>query len=144
MRLGEFSGTLPYASRAFCCLPFADCSPAVRSFPRIAANVWNLRAQGCPPSDILRLALNQELRVRLNIRGLSGLAHDSSAALLSDGGIVAAMEESKLVRRRTAAGIPREAIRFCLERSGTGWSGVECVAVGSRPVRNWGGQALMR
>jgi len=80
----------------------------------------------------------------LNILGLSGLAHDSAAALLSDDGILAAMEESKLVRRRTAAGIPREAIRFCLERAGTGWSGVECVAVASRPVRTWVRQAWMR
>jgi carbamoyltransferase len=80
----------------------------------------------------------------LSILGLSGLAHDSAAALLSDDGIVAAMEESKLVRRRTAAGIPREAIRFCLERAGTGWAGVECVAVASRPVRTWVRQAWMR
>ena len=80
----------------------------------------------------------------MHILGLSGLAHDSAAALLSDGGIVAAMEESKLVRRRTAAGIPREAIRFCLERSGTGWSGVEYVAVASRPVRAWVRHAWMR
>jgi carbamoyltransferase len=80
----------------------------------------------------------------MNILGLSGLAHDSAAALLSDGGILAAMEESKLVRRRTAAGIPREAIRFCLERAGTGWSGVECVAVASRPLRAWVRQAWMR
>src|SRR5271169_5225169 len=80
----------------------------------------------------------------MNILGLSALAHDSAAALLSDGGILAAMEESKLVRRRTAAGIPREAIRFCLDRAGTGWSGVECVAVASRPVRAWVRQAWMR
>lgn len=80
----------------------------------------------------------------MNILGLSGLAHDSAAALLSDGGILAAMEESKLVRRRMAAGIPRGAIRFCLERAGTGWSGVECVAVASRPVRAWVRQAWMR
>jgi carbamoyltransferase len=80
----------------------------------------------------------------VNILGLSGLAHDSAAALLSDSGIVAAMEESKLVRRRTVVGIPREAIRFCVERGGTGWSGIECVAVASRPVRNWARQAWMR
>ena len=80
----------------------------------------------------------------VNILGLSGLAHDSAAALLSDNGILAAIEESKLVRRRTAAGIPREAIRFCLERTGTGWNGVDCVAVASRPVRAWVRQAWMR
>ncbi|HEV2520757.1 MAG TPA: carbamoyltransferase C-terminal domain-containing protein [Candidatus Acidoferrales bacterium] len=80
----------------------------------------------------------------MNILGLSGLAHDSAAALLSDAGAIAAMEESKLVRMRTAAGIPREAIRFCLERAGTGWAGVECVAVASRPLRAWVRQAWMR
>ncbi len=80
----------------------------------------------------------------MNILGLSGLAHDSAAALLSDSGIAAAMEEGKLVRQRTAAGIPREAIRYCLERSGTGWSGIDCVAVASRPLRTWARQAWLR
>ena len=80
----------------------------------------------------------------MNILGLSSLAHDSAAALLSDEGMLAAMEESKLVRRRTVAGIPREAIRFCLERAGTGWGGVECVAVANRPLRAWARQAWMR
>ena len=80
----------------------------------------------------------------MSILGLSSLSHDSAAALLSDSGIIAAMEESKLVRRRTAAGIPREAIRFCLERAGMGWSGIECLAVASRPVRTWVRQAWMR
>lgn len=80
----------------------------------------------------------------MNILGLSGLAHDSAAALLSDDGIVAAIEESKLVRRRTVTGIPREAIQFCLQRAGTGWSGVDCVAVANRPVRAWVRHAWMR
>jgi carbamoyltransferase len=80
----------------------------------------------------------------VNILGLSGLAHDSAAALLSDSGILAAIEESKLVRARTASGIPREAIRYCLARSGKGWEGVECVALASRPVRAWVRQAWLR
>jgi carbamoyltransferase len=80
----------------------------------------------------------------VNILGLSGLVHDSAAALLSDSGIVAAMEEGKLVRSHTAAGIPREAIRYCLERAGTGWNNIECVAVASRPLRAWTRQAWLR
>jgi carbamoyltransferase len=80
----------------------------------------------------------------VSILGLSALAHDSAAALLSDSGIVAAIEESKLVRMRATTGIPREAIRYCLERGGTGWSGVECVAVASRPLRAWVRQAWLR
>jgi carbamoyltransferase len=80
----------------------------------------------------------------VNILGLSGLAHDTAASLLTDHGIVAAMEESKLVRMRATTGIPREAIRYCLERAGMGWDGVECVAVASRPLRAWVRQAWLR
>ena len=56
------------------------------------------------------------------ILGLSSLAHNPAAALIAgDGNVVAAMEESKLGRARDASGIPREAIRFCLERAGISW-----------------------
>ncbi len=55
------------------------------------------------------------------VLGLSALAHDPAAALLSDTGIAAAIEESKLVRARAVIGIPRAAIQFCLERADIGW-----------------------
>jgi carbamoyltransferase len=79
-----------------------------------------------------------------HILGLSGLAHDSAAAIIGEDGIVAAIEESKLLRARTQGGIPREAIRFCLERAGTGWPGLECVAVAGRPVSTWVRHAWLR
>jgi carbamoyltransferase len=80
----------------------------------------------------------------VSILGISGLAHDSAAALLSENGIFAAIEESKLVRTRATTGIPREAIKYCLERAGMGWNGIDCVAVASRPVRAWVRQAWLR
>ena len=46
----------------------------------------------------------------VRILGLSGLSHNTAAALLTEKGIAAAFEESKLTRARKAAGIPREAI----------------------------------
>ncbi|MBI3669956.1 MAG: carbamoyltransferase [Acidobacteria bacterium] len=78
------------------------------------------------------------------ILGLSGLAHDSAAALLGNTGILAAMEESKLGRSRRLGGIPRKAIQFCLEKVGIGWHDVPYVAVASRPVRAWARQAWLR
>jgi len=78
------------------------------------------------------------------ILGLSGLAHDSAAALLGERGIAAAMEESKLLRSRTLGGIPREAIRFCLEREGAGWRDVAFIAVANRPLRSWARQTWLR
>ena len=78
------------------------------------------------------------------ILGLSAMGHDSAAALLGDSGIVAAMEEGKLARTRAIEGIPREAIRFCLERAGIGWRDVAHVAIASRPWRAWQRQASFR
>jgi len=72
------------------------------------------------------------------------MGHDSAAALLGDSGIVAAMEESKLARSRAIEGIPREAIRYCLERAGIGWRDVGHVAIASRPWRAWQRQAAFR
>jgi carbamoyltransferase len=80
----------------------------------------------------------------MHILGLSAMGHDSTAALLGDRGILAAIEEGKLERTRTTEGIPRDAIRYCLERAGIEWAGVERIAVASRPGRAWRRQALLR
>lgn len=76
--------------------------------------------------------------------GLSALGHDTSAALLSDHGFVAAMEESKLTRSSVTTGIPRAAIRFCLERAGIEWRDVSAIAIGSRPWRLWARRTALR
>ena len=76
--------------------------------------------------------------------GLSALAHDSSSALLGDRDFSAAIEESKMERARTASGIPRAAIRFCLERAGIDWREVAAIAVASRPWHSWARRAWLR
>lgn len=78
------------------------------------------------------------------ILGLSGLSHNTAAALLTENGIAAAFEESKLLRARTAGGIPREAIRYALEHLGIGWREVDNVAVATRPLRAWARQVRLR
>lgn len=67
------------------------------------------------------------------VLGISGMNHDSSAALLSDGRIVAAMEEGKLTRARQVEGIPRAAIQYCLEKIGIAWRDVDRIAIAGRP-----------
>jgi carbamoyltransferase len=76
--------------------------------------------------------------------GISGLAHDSAAALLSENGVVAAIEESKLVRSRTAGGIPREAIGYVLKRAAITWRDISGLAIASRPLRAWAREAWLR
>jgi carbamoyltransferase len=78
------------------------------------------------------------------ILGLSAMAHDSAAALISDSGVVAAIEEGKLARTRGVEGIPRAAIHFCLEHAGITWRDVSHVAIASDPMRSWRRQAWYR
>ena len=50
------------------------------------------------------------------VLGISGLYHDSAAALVVDGQCVAAMAEERLSRRKGDAVLPRRAIQACLAR----------------------------
>ncbi|MBU1076758.1 MAG: hypothetical protein KKH98_05655, partial [Spirochaetes bacterium] len=51
----------------------------------------------------------------MNILGLSFFYHDSAAALLKDGKIVAASQEERFTRKKNTPDYPEEAIKFCLE-----------------------------
>jgi len=52
------------------------------------------------------------------ILGVSALYHDSAAAILRDGEIVAAAQEERFSRKKHDAGIPENAIRYCLQAAG--------------------------
>jgi carbamoyltransferase len=80
----------------------------------------------------------------VHILGISGLAHDTAAALLGEKGVLAAIEENKILRARTVEGLPRAAIRFCLERAALHWDDISVVAVAGRPVRSWMRQSWFR
>jgi len=51
----------------------------------------------------------------IRILGLSAYYHDSAAALVEDGRIVAAAQEERFTRKKHDAGFPTNAVRFCLE-----------------------------
>jgi carbamoyltransferase len=71
------------------------------------------------------------------ILGIGGIVGDSASAILKDGKLVAAIEESKLVRRRTHWGghgeMPEHSITACLELAGAKASEVDAVAI-VRPI----------
>jgi carbamoyltransferase len=54
----------------------------------------------------------------MNILGVSCFYHDSAAALIQDGMLVAAAEEERFSRIKHDFGYPRLAVDFCLERAG--------------------------
>ena len=50
-----------------------------------------------------------------HILGLSAYYHDSAAALIKDGSILAAVQEERFTRKKHDASFPKNAIRYCLE-----------------------------
>lgn len=53
------------------------------------------------------------------ILGISAFYHDSAAALLLDGEIVAAAQEERFTREKHTSAFPVQAVRYCLEYAGT-------------------------
>jgi carbamoyltransferase len=69
----------------------------------------------------------------LRILGLSAFYHDSAAALVEDGRVVAAAQEERFTRRKYDAGYPHRAVDYCLKAAGTALSEVDCVAFYDKP-----------
>ena len=67
------------------------------------------------------------------ILGLSAYYHDSAAALLVDGDIVAAAQEERFTRKKHDARFPRNAIKYVLEEGGIGLDGIDHVAFYDKP-----------
>jgi carbamoyltransferase len=56
----------------------------------------------------------------VHILGISAFYHDSAAALLRDGEIVAAAQEERFSRKKHDSRFPVNAVRYCLEAAGIG------------------------
>jgi carbamoyltransferase len=69
----------------------------------------------------------------MRVLGLSAYYHDSAAALLEDGRILAAAQEERFTRRKHDASFPRHAIASCLEVAGLELGDVDCVAFYDKP-----------
>jgi carbamoyltransferase len=67
------------------------------------------------------------------ILGISAFYHDSAAAILKDGEILAAAQEERFSRIKNDAAFPSAAIRFCLEYSGIGLDELDAVVFYDKP-----------
>src|SRR5476651_293452 len=63
------------------------------------------------------------------ILGLNAFHADSSAALVRDGALVAAVEEERFRRIKHWAGFPSESITYCLKEAGLTIAEVDHIAV---------------
>jgi len=70
----------------------------------------------------------------MRILGISAFYHDSAAALVQDGRIVAAAQEERFTRKKHDAGFPRQAIDYCLAEGGTGLRDIDRVVFYDKPL----------
>ena len=68
------------------------------------------------------------------ILGISAYYHDSAAALLVDGDIVAAAQEERFSRRKHDSRFPRQAIEYCLAEGDTTLADINYVVFYDKPL----------
>jgi carbamoyltransferase len=70
----------------------------------------------------------------MRILGISAFYHDSAAAIVEDGEIIAAAQEERFSRVKHDPRFPRHAIGYCLAEAGCGIDGVDHVAFFEKPL----------
>ncbi len=68
------------------------------------------------------------------ILGISAYYHDSAAALLKDGVIIAAAQEERFTRKKHDSGFPEKAARYCLEVAGIEADAIDYLVFYDKPL----------
>ncbi len=69
----------------------------------------------------------------MRILGVSAFYHDSAAALIEDGNIVAAAQEERFTRKKQDSDFPEKAVAYCLDEAGVGLDDIDFVAFYDKP-----------
>ncbi|MCK5464568.1 MAG: hypothetical protein KAI95_16180, partial [Bacteroidales bacterium] len=67
------------------------------------------------------------------ILGISAFYHDSAAAIITKGTIIAAAQEERFTRKKHDSSFPVHAIEFVLEAAGTSFNDLEAIAFYDKP-----------
>lgn len=70
----------------------------------------------------------------MKILGISGLYHDSAAALVIDGKVVNAVQEERFTRKKNDKSFPGNAIEFCLKNNGVCAKDLDAVVFYDNPL----------
>lgn len=70
----------------------------------------------------------------MRILGISAFYHDSAAALVENGGIVAAAQEERFTRKKHDSGFPQHAVSYCLSEGGARADNVDYVVFYDKPL----------
>src|SRR5437762_10926123 len=69
----------------------------------------------------------------MNILGISAFYHDSAAALVRDGAILAAAQEERFTRKKHDSRFPINAVGYCLAEAGKSLSQIDYVVFYDKP-----------
>ena len=69
----------------------------------------------------------------MRVLGLSAFYHDSAAALVEDGRIIAAAQEERFTRKKFDANFPNRAMEYCLAEAGCGVADLDYVVFYDKP-----------
>ena len=69
----------------------------------------------------------------MRVLGISAFYHDSAAALIEDGHLVAAAQEERFTRKKHDSGFPQHAVQYCLDEAGIKLADVDYVAFYDKP-----------
>ncbi|HZK97402.1 MAG TPA: carbamoyltransferase [Prolixibacteraceae bacterium] len=72
--------------------------------------------------------------MRIAILGISAFYHDSAAAILVDGEIIAAAQEERFTRNKHDSGFPTHAIKYVLEEAGMDYDQLTAVSFYEKPL----------
>lgn len=70
----------------------------------------------------------------MKILGISAFYHDSAAAIIEDGIIVAAAQEERFTRKKHDPNFPTNAVRFCLEDAGFSINELDAIVFYDKPL----------
>ena len=70
----------------------------------------------------------------IHVLGISAFYHDSAAALLRDGEIVAAVSEERFTRKKGDPAFPAEAVAYCLREAGVSLADLDYIGFYDKPL----------
>ena len=73
----------------------------------------------------------------MHILGINAYHPDSSACIIKDGELIAAVEEERFLRIKHWAGLPKESIKYCLKEADIGLEDVDYIALNRDPRANF-------
>ena len=68
------------------------------------------------------------------VLGISAFYHDSAAALVKDGKVIAAAQEERFTRKKNDSGFPEHAISYCLDHAGVGINEMDLIGFYDKPL----------